>query len=188
MSEENKTALRARYRLARNEFVGSLDEQGKALAFSVAPGPLSNLLLPGRVVAAYIASGSEANPAKLLEQAHACGCITALPFVVSRAAPMRFLQWSPGDILMPGPLNLYQPAKDAPECVPDVALVPLIAFDDSMMRLGQGAGHYDRALSRFPEAIAIGIAWSVQRAPALPADPWDVPLDAVLTEKAWMTS
>ncbi len=35
-------------------------------------------------------------------------------------------------------------------------------------------------------AIAIGVAWSVQEAALLVADPWDVPLDAVLTEKEWI--
>ena len=188
MSEASKSALRTRFRLARNDFVGNLDPQGHALAFSVAPAPLRNLFLPGRVVASYIATGSEANPAKLLEQAHANGCLTALPHVISRSAPMRFLRWSPGEPLIPGPFHLHQPHENAPECQPDVVLVPLIAFDDTLMRLGQGAGHYDRALSRFPDAIAVGIAWSVQHATALPADPWDVPLDAIVTEKAWLTS
>jgi 5-formyltetrahydrofolate cyclo-ligase len=55
------------------------------------------------------------------------------------------------------------------------------------MRLGQGAGHYDRALSLLDQSIAIGLAWSVQNAPALVSDIWDVPLDAVLTEKSWIT-
>jgi 5-formyltetrahydrofolate cyclo-ligase len=66
-------------------------------------------------------------------------------------------------------------------------LVPLVAFDSRLMRLGQGAGHYDRALSLLGNAIAIGIAWSVQYAPSLITDPWDIPMDAVLTEKSWIT-
>ena len=55
------------------------------------------------------------------------------------------------------------------------------------MRLGQGAGHYDRALSLLDSAFIVGIAWSAQEAPLLPADPWDIPLNAVLTEKAWIS-
>jgi 5-formyltetrahydrofolate cyclo-ligase len=54
------------------------------------------------------------------------------------------------------------------------------------MRLGQGAGHYDRALSVLDNCTSIGVAWSVQQANILPTDPWDVPLDAVLTERSWI--
>ena len=100
---------------------------------------------------------------------------------------MRFLLWSPGDPLEQGPFGLMQPASGAENVIPDVVLVPLVAFDSRLMRLGQGAGHYDRALSLLTESIAIGIAWSVQHAPALETDPWDIPMDAVLTEKSWMT-
>jgi 5-formyltetrahydrofolate cyclo-ligase len=55
-----------------------------------------------------------------------------------------------------------------------------------MRRLGQGAGFYDRAFARLPAARRIGLAWSAQEADALPADPWDVPLHAVATEKEWI--
>ena len=100
---------------------------------------------------------------------------------------MRFLRWSPGDILEPGPFGLLQPPIDAEAILPDVALVPLVAFDSRLMRLGQGAGHYDRALSLLDQSFAIGIAWSIQHAPAIETDPWDVPMNAILTEKSWTT-
>jgi 5-formyltetrahydrofolate cyclo-ligase len=63
----------------------------------------------------------------------------------------------------------------------------MLAYDDRLIRLGQGAGHYDRALSVLDQSIAIGLAWSVQFTFALASDIWDVPLDAVLTEKSWIT-
>ena len=66
-------------------------------------------------------------------------------------------------------------------------LVPLVAFDVQLMRLGQGAGHYDRALSVLGDSTAVGIAWSVQQTDNLPLDPWDMPLDAVLTERSWIS-
>ena len=55
-----------------------------------------------------------------------------------------------------------------------------------MRRLGQGAGFYDRAFARLPAALRIGLAWSVQEVDILPADPWDAPLHAVVTEKEWI--
>ena len=98
-----------------------------------------------------------------------------------------FLQWQPGDELIEGAFGLMQPKSSAPTLTPDIVLVPLVAFDRALNRLGQGAGHYDRALSIIDNVQTIGIAWSVQEAGAIPADPWDVPLDAILTEKEWIS-
>lgn len=186
-TEYDKQSQRSEYRQLRDQFVAALSPQDRALAFSKIPTPLAKYLQPGKIVAGYIAIGSEVDAAKLLAQSHAFGCDIALPHVTSKAAPMRFLRWTPGDMLVPGPFGLQQPADDSPTCTPDVVLTPLVAFDDRLMRLGQGAGHYDRALSVLDHAIAIGLAWSVQNAPALASDIWDIPLDAVLTEKSWIT-
>ncbi len=186
MADIGKSELRARYRTLRAEFADSLSEAERAIAFSKAPAPLAAHFTTSSTVAAYVAVGSEADPMALLNQAQAAGCRTALPYVTSRASPMMFLAWSPGDPLIDGPFGLKQPESAAEPCKPDLLLVPLVAFDSRLMRLGQGAGHYDRALSLLDNAFAVGIAWSVQQAPALPSDPWDIPLNAILTEKAWI--
>ena len=185
--EAEKITMRRRYRKQRDEFVAALSLQDRAVAFSKVPSPLSTFLKPQSIVAGYIAKDSEANPAALLAAAFERGCVIALSYVTSRIAPMRFLRWSPGDRLEPGPFGLMQPHADAEPVEPNVVLVPLVAFDSRLMRLGQGAGHYDRALSLLGHSVAIGIAWSVQHAPAIEADPWDIPMDAILTEKSWMT-
>lgn len=183
----DKQSQRLEFRQKRDQFVDALSSQDRALAFSKIPSPLAQYLLPGKIVAGYIAIGSEVDPATLLNQAHKLGCDIALPHVTSRATPIRFLRWTPGDNLVPGPFGLLQPADNAPICTPDIVLTPLVAFDDRLMRLGQGAGHYDRALSVLEQAIAIGLAWSVQHAPIVASDIWDIPLHAILTEKSWMT-
>jgi 5-formyltetrahydrofolate cyclo-ligase len=69
---------------------------------------------------------------------------------------------------------------------PDLILTPLVAFDRSLARLGQGAGHYDRAFARYPLARRIGVAFSVQEVERLPTDAWDVPLHAIVTEREWI--
>jgi 5-formyltetrahydrofolate cyclo-ligase len=185
--EFDKASQRLKYRQLRDEFVQGLSDAEKSLAFSRIPSPMAPLLAPGKILAGYIAKDSEANPSSLLTAAHEAGCEIALPHVTGKSAPMRFLRWSPGDALVSGPFGLLQPPDNAPPCQPDIALVPLIAFDSRLMRLGQGAGHYDRVLSILDNTLAIGIAWSVQMAPALLTDPWDVPMDAVLTEQSWIT-
>ncbi len=63
----------------------------------------------------------------------------------------------------------------------DVVVVPGVAFDFEGYRLGLGGGHYDRTLPTCP-ALAIGLAFEVQRVPRLPREPWDQPVDLLVTE------
>lgn len=176
----DKPALRRWLRAARDAFVAS----GRRAIEP--PAPFLALLGPGTVVASYRPIGSEADPALLVEAALARGCGLALPHVVDRAGALRFLAWHPDHELHPGPFGLDQPHEERDEVRPDIILTPLLGYDHGLHRLGQGAGHYDRAFVAHPEATRIGIAWSVQHVDPLPADPWDVPLHAVVTEQGWL--
>jgi 5-formyltetrahydrofolate cyclo-ligase len=183
----DKNAMRREFRQKRDVYVESLSPRDMTLSFSAAPTVLKSLFTRHKIVAGYMPIGSEANPGKILAIARAAQCIIALPYVVSKLAPMRFLIWNKGDTLCPGPFGLLQPHTENRVVIPDIALVPLIAFDRQCNRLGQGAGHYDRALSILDDVTAVGISWSAQEAPHIPADPWDIPLNAILTEKEWIS-
>lgn len=184
---ELKARLRAELRARRDAFAAGLDSRAKALAFRTPPTPLRALIEQARCVAGYRPAGSEADPSALLAWAAEAGKATALPHVERRSVPMRFLAWSPGDPLVPGPFGLEQPdIARAPEVAPDLFLAPLLGFDRRLHRLGQGAGFYDRAFARYPDAVKVGVAWSAQELGMVPDDPWDVPLDAVLTEREWI--
>lgn len=186
-SQDDKATLRRWFRAERTRFVQSLRDNERSLAFSRLPSPLAHLCVPGTIIAGYVAVGSEADPSRLLQEAERRGCTIALPHVTGRTAPMRFLRHSIGQPLAEGPFGLMQPPDTADVLIPDIAIVPLIAFDDRMFRLGQGAGHYDRALSLLGDCLTVGLAWSIQGTDSLPADPWDIPMDAILTEKSWIT-
>jgi 5-formyltetrahydrofolate cyclo-ligase len=110
------------------------------------------------------------------------GKTLALPRVIDRLGSMDFLAWTPEDQLHPGLYGTHHPEPSGPAVAPDAIIAPLLGFDRAMNRLGQGGGYYDRAFARFPDALRIGLAWSVQEQDALPADPWDLPLDIILTE------
>ncbi|WP_448657441.1 5-formyltetrahydrofolate cyclo-ligase [Sphingomonas sp. CJ99] len=172
----SKRELRAVMRDRRDGFVAAGPPQ------VAAPHWLIDMIRRDRLVAAYIAIGSEAGCEQLIHAAAEHQARIALPHVTSRAAPLRFLAWQPGEPLVDGPMGLKQPDEGAEELAPDLILTPLLAFDAALHRLGQGAGHYDRAFARYPNARRIGVAWSVQQVPAVPTDPWDVPLHAVVTE------
>ncbi len=173
----DKLALRAQLRAERDAFAAEASEA------ILAPPVFLARLRPGMCVATYFAIGSEADPTQLAAAAAELGCGLALPHVVDRSAPIRFLAWQMGEPLVAGPFNLRQPDESRPEVAPDVILTPLVGFDARLNRLGQGAAHYDRAFARYPEAWRVGVAWSVQETPAIPTDIWDVPLHAVITEK-----
>jgi 5-formyltetrahydrofolate cyclo-ligase len=182
MMTEDKVALRARMRAARIAFAGTTDR---------APAPSPEFLArlsPGLTVASYVPMAGEADPSALARAAVEAGCVIALPHVTTRDALMRFLAWDSEDDLIPGVFGLHQPHHESPALAPDIVLTPLVAFDAKLNRLGQGAGYYDRAFATFPRAWRIGIAWSVQRVAALPAESWDVPLHAVVTEQEWITA
>ncbi|MCM8730199.1 5-formyltetrahydrofolate cyclo-ligase [Hephaestia sp. GCM10023244] len=176
----DKRLLRAELRAARDAFVA---EHSGAIA---PPAPYLALLRPGLTIASYVPIGSEADPALLVAAAIDSGCALALPHVVSREQPLRFLEWHPTHPLDDGPFGLRQPQAMRRETVPDIILTPLVGFDAILNRLGQGAGHYDRAFAAHPEAQRIGVAWSVQHVAALTPDPWDVPLHAIITESGWI--
>jgi 5-formyltetrahydrofolate cyclo-ligase len=177
----DKRALRAAARGARD----ALGPHRPPIAML---DPYRALLAPGMIVASYVPLGSEADPSPLSRAAADVGCTIALPHVVDRATPLRFLFWETELALENGPFGLQQPAAEARELTPDLILTPLVAFDRALGRIGQGAGHYDRAFAQFPQAHRIGIAYSVQEVAHVPTDPWDVPLHAIVTEKEWITS
>ncbi|MBN8847734.1 MULTISPECIES: 5-formyltetrahydrofolate cyclo-ligase [unclassified Sphingomonas] len=177
----SKTAIRAAARAARARFVAA---HGAGVP---CPAPFRALLSHGLTVASYVPLGSEADPALLARAAVEAGCAIALPHVVDRATPLRFLAWDTEAALAAGPFGLSQPHDHWAELAPDIILTPLVAFTRRLERLGQGAGHYDRAFAQFPDARRIGVALSAQEVEALPVDPWDMPLHAIATEKEWIT-
>ena len=138
-------------------------------------------------VATYLPIGSEMDTAPIIAELQKTGTQIALPHVISRSSPLRFLAWAPGTQLAAGPFGLRQPREDAQELTPDVILTPLLGFDRSGNRIGYGAGHYDRAFAAHPNARRIGIAWSFQEIEHVPADAWDIPLHAVATERELIT-
>jgi 5-formyltetrahydrofolate cyclo-ligase len=176
-----KRVLRAQMRAERDDFASVCD------AAIAPPAPFLERLAPDLVVASYIATGSEADPSMLAAAARAAGCTIALPHVTGRESPIRFLAWDADAGLEDGPFGLKQPTASGAEVTPDIILTPLLAFDDALNRLGQGAGHYDRAFAAHPCAWRLGVGWSCQHLLLIEPDPWDVPLHAVVTEKGMVS-
>lgn len=173
----DKPTLRAELRVRRDAF-------GPA-RLPVLP-EFTARLARGLTVASYVPVESEADPSPLARAAVEAGCQLALPHVTTRAEQMRFLAWDTEAALAAGPFGLSQPDAAAAELHPDIILTPLVGFDRALNRLGHGAGYYDRAFARFPDAWRVGMALSVQQVDSLPVEAWDIPLHAILTERGWL--
>lgn len=122
----------------------------------------------------------------LLTLLNARGVTVCLPLMVGDGAPLEFHRWAPGDKLVSGDFGVMEPTAEAPSLIPAVLLVPLLAFDRAGRRLGYGGGYYDRTIALLhgsgPVSV-VGAGYAAQEVERVPVDPWDQPLDAVLTER-----
>jgi len=188
--DQTRHQHRARARAARR----ALGETQRTAAAAALPAILAALpeWTPARHIGCYSAVASELSLAPLIEAELARGRLLYLPHVEHSAPQMRFAPWRGNPkLLMPNRFGIHEPLVDAAELVNaqtlDVILLPLVAFDRKGLRLGSGAGYYDRALSfrsdRPPPPLLVGIGFACQEVLSIPAAPWDVPLDAIATEK-----
>jgi 5-formyltetrahydrofolate cyclo-ligase len=174
----SKEALRRAALDARKAFARTLSDADRALLERRLAHHLTSLCASASVVGGYAPLGSEISPLVAIEEARAVGRIVAYPAFDNPAKPFKFRA---GDPLEAGPFGIMQPKRSAPAVEPDLILVPLIAIDGAGTRLGRGKGHYDRALIHLRKGGArlVGVGWPIQRlVEAIPADEWDIPLDA----------
>ena len=182
-----KEALRAEGLKRRREFARSLSpelrtELERRLAERILPH-----LVTAAIVAAYHPLKDEISPYPILEGLTA-GQKAALPWFGGRDERMI---WREAPASEPSPWGVLQPPASAPALLPQVVIVPFVMADRRGTRIGHGKGHYDRALAHLREAgpvFTIGIGWDAQLSDSpLPADEWDVPLDALATPKEWVS-
>ena len=100
---------------------------------------------------------------------------------------MKFYKWNYKDTLIVNQYGMLEPSKTRDYFIPNLMLVPLLAFDKENYRLGYGKGYYDTFLNRYLKKniniLTIGIAFSFQKYNKIPTARHDVKLDYVLTEK-----
>lgn len=106
---------------------------------------------------------------------------------------LMFVRWRPGERLVRNRFGIPEPARRGYRVRHaqslDLLLMPLVGFDAAGHRLGMGAGFYDRSLAYLRGARAwrrprlVGLAHACQRLERIEPKPWDVPLDAIVTEE-----
>lgn len=149
-------------------------------------GVLSEVLAGYRGVplTGYMPIRTEISPLAVMAEASAYGPV-GVPVIRDAGQPLWFSRWEPDCEMVAGPFGASVPALGE-EMVPQILIVPLVAFDRAGGRLGYGGGFYDRTLeglrARGP-VMAIGFAFGAQEAEGLPLEPTDQPLDLLVTEK-----
>ena len=137
-----------------------------------------------KIIGGYYPVNFEADDLGLLKKFEKKKFLISLP-VIKKKFQMSFYKWSFSDPLK---INKYGiPEPESKNIVyPDVLLIPLVAFDKKLNRLGYGGGYYDRLitkLSKKKRIIKIGLAFSFQEVDKVPVNIYDQKLDFIVTNK-----
>ena len=143
----------------------------------------------GKNIAFYLANDGEIDPLIALGIAQAAGKACHLPVLHPlKQNRLHFVRYRRGQPLTGNRFGIAEPTLRRNRIVPlramDVILLPMVAFDRRGNRLGMGGGFYDRTLSRaFGLTKFIGLAHSCQETDSIASQPWDIPLQAIVTER-----
>ncbi len=189
MNSLDKKALRKQARAARAALAP--DYRRFAVRRALRQALRAGLFLKGRRWSFYLPVNDEFDVLPLLNQALHMGKDCFLPITAHRIAqPLRFARLDGRHGLTHNRYGIVEP--HAHELMNarwlDVMLLPLVGFDRQGRRLGMGGGYYDATLAylrsrrRWRRPLLVGVAYACQELPEVPAEPWDVRLDMLLTE------
>lgn len=156
-----------------------------------------DLFLASKNIACYLPFRNEFNTASIIEMIWQSQKHCYLP-ILTDEKKLIFACYQYGDALIRNRYQILEPKNNKREINPkdlDIVITPLVAFDVEGTRLGTGGGFYDRTFAFLHEASdgnraqllqphMIGLAYALQQVKdPLPRDPWDITLEAVITEK-----
>ena len=137
-----------------------------------------------KILGGYYPVNFEIDILEFLEKLEMKGLQLCLP-IVKKDNKMDFYSWSTKNLLKLNKYGIPEP-EQIKKVFPDIILVPLVAFDSRLYRIGYGGGYYDRyieKLSNKKNLLKIGIAHSCQKINRVPTNKYDKKLDIIITEK-----
>ena len=142
-------------------------------------------------IGGYYPSNYEVNILKFLEKASEKKFRISLP-VIKSSNKMFFKSWIFKEPLCINKFGILEPKNSKKKTIPDLIMVPLVAFDSHLNRIGYGKGYYDRSLRKVSKikkkVISLGIAYSFQKCKKIPVNNHDFKLDYIFTEKGIIKS
>ncbi len=179
----DKTDLRSKMKRKRGTLASLYPRSGSQVA---ARFPAELVARGGLTIAGYAPKDSEINCTPLMEKLKARGARMCLPVVVGKDKALVFHAWEPGQDLVRSNFGVGEPMTDTPILIPDIVLVPLLAFNSKGFRLGYGGGYYDRTLAELRQSkehvVAVGLGYEAQGISRLPVERHDEKLDWIITE------
>ena len=185
----DKTTLRREMRAQRRALS---NYEARAAAQRLLRLALRHRLLHARRIGFYLPTGEEIDLLPLLSAALWLKRACYLPVIPKRGARRLWFSRIGGrDTWYQNRFGIFEHAAQEKRRARqlDVLFMPLVAFDAQGNRLGMGGGYYDTSLAYlrtrrlFRKPKLIGVAYDFQRVATLPSEPWDVPLDAALTDR-----
>ena len=180
MKQKNK--LRKKYLYLRKKKYYDVDKSFFLPLSKLIRSRFKNKLLK---LALYYPSNFELNVLKVLELKYFSTQDLLLP-VTEKNNSMKFFPWKKNDLLSVNEFGMLEPFKTRAK-IPNIMIIPTLAFDKDKFRLGYGRGYYDRYLDKYlklyKNILTIGVAFSFQKYHKLPVNKDDVKLDFILTEK-----
>ena len=175
-----KSKLRKKILKVREKF----NTKNIQLNFSQIIKILKKEKITNKIIGGYYPVNFEIDDLTLLRKLKKNKFNISLP-AIKKNFQMDFYSWSFSEPLK---INKYGiPEPESKNIVyPDVLLIPLVAFDKNLNRLGYGGGYYDRLikkLSRKKNIIKIGLAFSIQEIDKVPINMYDQKLDYIVTNK-----
>ena len=135
-------------------------------------------------IGGYYPSNYEIDDLEILELLEKKKFNVSLP-IIKKDNQMNFFKWSNNEPLKINKFGIPEPVSSR-IFYPDILLIPLVAFDSNLNRLGYGGGFYDRyiqKIEKIKKIIKIGLAFSFQKTSSIPINQHDKRLDFIITEK-----
>ncbi len=137
-----------------------------------------------KIIGGYYPYNHEVDPIKILKKLEKLGYQISLP-KIKKNNQMEFLLWSTKEPLSINKYGIPEPTSNQ-IIYPSILLVPLVAFDSYLNRIGYGGGYYDRYIKKQKKnkkIILIGLAYSFQKVEKIPTNKYDMKLDYIVTDK-----
>ena len=131
----------------------------------------------------YFPIGSEVCTIDLIEILRKKKYIISLP-VLGKNFDMSFYEWSKNNPLNINKFGIPEPLRSK-KVIPSTLIIPLLAFDINLNRLGYGGGFYDRIINKLEKSkkiLKIGLALSCQKINKVPTDKFDKKMNYIFTE------